>query len=70
MAHIEDCLAQVRASTDLTDGERNLLEAAVWFHDAIYDPTRQDNEAESARLARARLTADGVDPAVVEGWCG
>ena len=60
MAHIEDCLAQVAASIDLTGDQRELLEAAIWFHDAIYDPTRGDNEAESARLARERLTAAGA----------
>ncbi len=65
MAHIEDCLDQVRTSTDLESGQRDLLETAIWFHDAIYDPTRPANEAESARLARARLAAN-VDPAFVD----
>lgn len=63
MVHIEDCLAQIEASTDLTAHDRDLLADAVWFHDAIYDPTRNDNEAESARLAAERLTADGRAPA-------
>jgi predicted metal-dependent HD superfamily phosphohydrolase len=62
MTHIEDCLTQVRASTDLTADQRDLLETAIWFHDAIYDPTRPDNEAASALLARERLSADGADP--------
>lgn len=66
MAHIEDCLAQVAASTDFTDEQRALLDAAIWFHDAIYDPTRHDNEAESARLAVERLSAEGTPPAFVD----
>ena len=66
MAHIEDCLAQVAASTDLTDVQRALLAAAVWFHDAIYDPTRHDNEAESAKLAVERLGAEGATPAFID----
>ncbi|HYC73929.1 phosphohydrolase [Brevundimonas sp.] len=66
MAHIEDCLTQVAASTDLTPTERELLEAAIWFHDAIYDPTRSDNEAGSARLARDRLTAEGASTSFID----
>ena len=66
MTHIEDCLRQVEASTDLTTDQHGLLEAAIWFHDAIYDPTRNDNEARSARLARDRLTADGAPAAFID----
>lgn len=65
LAHIEDCLTQVRASTDLTAAQRDLLETAIWFHDAIYDPTRNDNEAASADLAREQLSADGADPGFI-----
>lgn len=63
LTHIEDCLAQVEASTDLSQNQRDLLTLAVWFHDAIYDPTRNDNETESARLAVQALTAEGYSPA-------
>lgn len=65
MAHIEDCLEQVAASADLTPDQRELLEAGIWFHDAIYDPTRGDNEAESARLARDRLTSEGASESFI-----
>lgn len=60
MTHVEDCLTQVAASTDMEDDQRALMHAAIWFHDAIYDPTRNDNEAESAKLAAERLTAEGA----------
>jgi predicted metal-dependent HD superfamily phosphohydrolase len=39
---------------------------AVWFHDAIYDASRRDNEERSAQLAEARLPALGYD----EGFVG
>ncbi|WP_332640773.1 HD domain-containing protein [Brevundimonas sp.] len=66
MTHIEDCLAQVAASTDFSDEERSLMDAAIWFHDAIYDATRHDNEAQSAKLAADRLTAEGASPVFIE----
>lgn len=66
MTHIEDCLAQVAASTDMDETQRALMHAAIWFHDAIYDATRSDNEAESAKLAAERLATAGAEPAFVD----
>lgn len=59
-AHIEACLALLDARGDLTEGERRLVEWAVWFHDAVYDPRAADNEARSAELARRALPALGA----------
>lgn len=42
------------------------LEFAVWFHDAVYDPTRADNEAQSALLAEQSLLRLGVEPQLIE----
>jgi predicted metal-dependent HD superfamily phosphohydrolase len=39
---------------------RDALELAIFFHDAVYLPTRPDNEAASAALAREHLTQLGV----------
>ena len=36
--------------------DRDAVELAIFFHDAIYDPQRSDNEAASAALAGKRLT--------------
>ncbi len=39
------------------------VELALWYHDAIYDPTATDNERQSAALAVAHLGALGVEAA-------
>ncbi|CCV06641.1 conserved hypothetical protein [Mesorhizobium metallidurans STM 2683] len=54
LAHIEAMLAlagEYRAL--LSDPEA--VEAAIWFHDAIYDSRAKDNEARSAALAGRKL---------------
>ncbi len=66
MVHIEDCLAQVAASTDMDESQRALMDAAIWFHDAIYDATRSDNEAESAKLAADRLAVEDAPQAFID----
>ena len=49
--HLEECLslfARVRASALQPDA----VELAIWFHDAVYNPRSNDNEEQSAALAR------------------
>ena len=53
--HIEQCLALLAEVPDLMDSERRVLTWAIWWHDAIYDPTASDNEARSAELAKRDL---------------
>jgi predicted metal-dependent HD superfamily phosphohydrolase len=54
IAHVDACLGYLdwyRGSAQ--HSER--IELALWFHDAVYDPAANDNERQSAFLARARL---------------
>ncbi|RWK44036.1 hypothetical protein [Mesorhizobium sp.] len=54
LGHIEAMLAlanDYKASLH----DREAVEAAIWFHDAIYDSRAKDNEARSAALAEKKL---------------
>jgi predicted metal-dependent HD superfamily phosphohydrolase len=54
IAHVEALLALARQHcAALADPEA--IEAAIWFHDAIYDSRRSDNETQSAALATRML---------------
>jgi predicted metal-dependent HD superfamily phosphohydrolase len=59
-AHIEDCLAKLAAVEGLSPADRRRLQWAIWWHDAVYDPTRGDNEAASAAMAVRDLPALGA----------
>ena len=58
--HIDECLREL-------DGVRGLakdpvtLELAIWFHDVVYDPRANDNEARSAELAGEWLKEPGEE---------
>jgi predicted metal-dependent HD superfamily phosphohydrolase len=59
LGHIEALLGLMREHLgDLADPAA--VEAAIWFHDAVYDTHRQDNEHRSSLLAVARLADAGV----------
>jgi len=53
--HIADLL-QLLDAHGRALGDRDAVELAIYFHDAVYNPLRSDNEAASAALAGKRLT--------------
>ena len=63
-AHIEACLSLLAEQAGLSDTDRRFLTYAIWWHDAVYDPTRSDNEAVSAEMAREDLAGLGESEAV------
>lgn len=60
--HIGDCLRHLEWASHLLE-KPSEADIAIWFHDAIYDPRRGDNEARSAELAGEVLRQAGVDVA-------
>jgi predicted metal-dependent HD superfamily phosphohydrolase len=56
LAEVLDRVDELRGYASFAD----LVRLAAWFHDAIYDPTRADNEERSARLAAETLAELGV----------
>jgi len=57
--HLRECLdlfEQVRGNAERPAE----IELALWFHDAFYDPTRNDNEERSAKWARDSMLEAGL----------
>lgn len=55
LSHIDALLALARQHASLL-ADREVVDAAIWFHDAIYDTRRNDNQAKSADLAVEKLS--------------
>lgn len=65
LQHLDECLAKFSELKHLAThpGE---IELALWFHDAIYDPFRNDNEALSANWAKSSVLSVGIDSIVAD----
>lgn len=57
--HLSECLSAFEQARQLAPHPAE-VETALWFHDAIYDVRRSDNEERSAQWAEAELEAAGV----------
>jgi predicted metal-dependent HD superfamily phosphohydrolase len=59
LQHLGECLAIFESVRGLAE-HADEVELALWFHDAIYDTQRPDNEERSADWARAASQESGV----------
>ena len=65
--HIHDCLDRLDEVAPLVI-DRDAVEVALWFHDAVYQPSSPDNERRSAELFLAYSC--GADPVFRRRVCG
>lgn len=57
--HLSECLTALQQARHLATHPAE-VEMALWFHDAIYDVNRGNNEEQSAQWAEAELKAAGA----------
>jgi predicted metal-dependent HD superfamily phosphohydrolase len=65
LVHIKDCLS-IFDETKFLAARVAEVELAIWFHDAVYDTRRSDNEQRSAEWARSVVLQAGVGGEVAE----
>jgi len=59
--HVSECLKHFSLCREQAQHPAE-IEVAIWFHDAIYDTTKSDNEEQSAEWAKRYLTEASVSP--------
>jgi predicted metal-dependent HD superfamily phosphohydrolase len=59
LTHIEDCLSPFDQVTFLAAHPEE-VELGIWFHDAVYDTKRDDNEQKSAEWAESVISKAGL----------
>jgi len=64
-SHVQALLKLFESFENKTQ-DPHAVKFSIWFHDVIYDSKRNDNEAESAKLASEMLSKLNVTPATIE----
>lgn len=66
--HVQSVVEKCREMAEEAgwDEQWSELDAALWFHDVVYDAKRSDNEAESARVAAAAFKELGLPAERIE----
>src|SRR5512134_4005007 len=59
LQHLDECFEKLNEIRTLAERPAE-IELALWFHDAIYDVKRRDNEKKSADWARTNALAAGA----------
>ena len=59
MQHLEECFALLDRAGSIAEHPAE-VELALWFHDAIYNTRKGDNEKRSAEWARESVVAAGL----------
>lgn len=68
-------LNHIDALLKLSEKHRHLLESpktvdfTIWYHDAIYNASKSNNEEKSAELAKKNLSDLGIDSHTIENCC-
>ena len=65
LQHLRECLDVFGRHRALAEHPGEVA-IALWFHDAVHDPSRHDNEAASAAWARRVLMDAGADAAAAD----
>jgi predicted metal-dependent HD superfamily phosphohydrolase len=65
LQHLTECLAKLTELSDFAKQPAE-IEIALWFHDAIYEPTQYDNEQLSAEWAKSAILAAGLSETLAE----
>ncbi|MEZ4707092.1 MAG: hypothetical protein R3A44_07805 [Caldilineaceae bacterium] len=63
--HLAECLHHFDDARHLMQRPAE-VELALWFHDAIYDARRGDNEERSAKWARQAIANAGLDDQIMQ----